>query len=101
VAKGGGIKAASKLFLQAFPNLGLFSSKDFQRKLWRFCGISRGCEGRRPKKSQIFRGGGPPFDRVLAQSRRVPQAREAWAAICIAGDREDFMGVKPVLTERS
>ena len=43
--------ASSKLFLQTFPNLGLFFSKLFQRFLWRFCGISRGCKPSEPKVS--------------------------------------------------
>src|SRR5271168_770278 len=38
-------------FFASFSKSRLFSSKDFQRKLWRFCGISRGYKGQKPKVS--------------------------------------------------
>src|SRR5271156_1355672 len=50
-------------FLASFSKSDLFSSKDFQRKLWRFWGISRTYKGSKPKGSlsKFFRRPLPPF----------------------------------------
>jgi hypothetical protein len=53
----GGVEAPSKPFFQALSKSRLFCSKLFQRKPWRFCGISTGCKPPDPTMTflQIFR----------------------------------------------
>src|SRR5271170_6008556 len=55
--------ANRQTFLASLSKSGLFFSKDFQRKLWRFWGISRAYKGSKPKGSisKFFRGPPPPF----------------------------------------
>src|SRR5271163_4012405 len=51
-------------FTASFSKLRLFLSKDFQRKLWRFCEIPKGYKRSKPKRStsKFFRRAGPFFD---------------------------------------
>src|SRR5277367_2433494 len=55
--------ANRQAFLPSLSKSGLFFSKDFQRKLWRFWGISRTYKGSKPKgtTSKFFRRPLPPF----------------------------------------
>ena len=64
--------AASKLFLQAFPNLRPFFAKLFQRFLWPFCGISRGCKAPSPHFHEFpnFLAREAPGSRSRAAPRR-------------------------------
>jgi hypothetical protein len=56
----GGIKAPSKPF-PSFSKSGVFGSKLFQTKLWRFCGISRGYKAsKRPLMLSKFFASGRP-----------------------------------------
>ena len=44
-------KGEIQRFIASFSKTRLFFSKHFQRKLWRFCGISRGCKGSKSNRS--------------------------------------------------
>ena len=44
-------KGELQRFIASFSKTRLFFSKHFQRKLWRFCGISRGCKGSKSNRS--------------------------------------------------
>ena len=77
----------SLVFLQGFPvlcSIGpmLHNTEDFQRKLWRFCGISRGYKGQKPKVSipKFFRGASLFLVTLPAPSGHVPLTRVAGRA---------------------
>src|SRR5271156_6875976 len=64
-------------FLAGFSKSRLFCSKDFQRKFWRFCGISRAYKGKKSKvsTSKLFRTGTLLLDTFSAPSGRFPPIR--------------------------
>src|SRR5271155_4912484 len=79
-------------FLASFSKTRMFLSKDFQRNLWRFCAISRGYKGSKPKEptSKFFAGGGLLSDAPSGPFGRFPPARAARGRARSAEDRERF-----------
>ena len=77
-------------FLASFSKSRLFLSKDFQRFLWRFCGISTGYKGKKSKvsASKFFRRAGLVVDAFPAPWRRIPPTRAARGRARSAQDRE-------------
>ena len=83
--------AASKL-LASLSKTRVFWSKDFQRNLLRFCAISRGYKGSKPKEptSKSFRRAGLLLDALPAPPGRFPPSRTARGRARSAEDRERF-----------
>jgi hypothetical protein len=79
-------------FLASFSKTRMFLSKDFQRNLWRFCAISKGYKGYKPKEptSKSFRRAGLLSDSLSAPSGRFPPSRAARGQARSAEDRERF-----------
>ena len=77
-------------FLASFSKSGLFLSKDFQRFLWRFSGISTGYKGKKSKvsASKFFRRAGLVVDAFPAPWRRIPPTCAARGRARSAQDRE-------------
>jgi len=93
-----------------FSNFRLFSPKHFQRKLWRFCGISRGCNSSKWECAgfQDFVAGGRLSARILgaagphfAKLRRTGSERvQRFAQVYGATGRADVHCESVVSIER-
>src|SRR5271163_3923395 len=79
-------------FGQAFPKTRVFWSKDFQRNLWRFCAISRGYKGSKPKEptSKLFRRAGLLLDAFPPTRATFRQVAQRGVERVRTEDRERF-----------
>src|SRR5271168_5194569 len=84
--------ANRQAFLASLSKSGLFFSKNFQTKLWRFWGISRTYKGSKPKGSisKFFRLPPPPFgptSDAIEPYSRDSAAREMSSAFTATRER--------------
>jgi hypothetical protein len=98
-------EGASPSISPSFSKSRSFFSKLFQTKLWRFCGISMGCKGFKPKESlfQTFPRRRLLFGRVIdaIPPCSVASRSVGSSAICVVGAGGECMGAGGVLTEGS
>src|SRR5277367_4459620 len=83
-------KGGLQAFSRSFSKSRAVFSKLFQRKLWRFCGISRGYKDPQTEKTpfQISSRCSPPFGRILDATCRIPRAFTSvkWRAFVVSSD---------------